>query len=113
MVEREQDNNIESLVFLEKSTKRLSNWLVVLLVLPFNFFLQIAFNTTFNRYHNQAMFVAALIVDAVILVRVVIGLIWQPQSKDWKVYLYFLWLSVPLLPAIGLCASLGEFLARR
>jgi hypothetical protein len=90
------------------STSR--GWWYVLVCLPFAYFVQLGFLLSLSR-EGGAMADAALWIDIAIFVRSIIGLIWQPRHRDWRIYLAALFVCIPVIWGLkvlwALVASLG------
>ncbi|MBW3635670.1 MAG: hypothetical protein KY445_04270 [Armatimonadetes bacterium] len=106
----QRDNNIGSGISSEDNPARhFSKWWFVIMALLFGFIFQIAATSPFNHIISEGNSRAVLVIDTFILIRAIVGLIWQPHSSDWKWYLAFFPVSIPL---IWFLVSLGGALTR-
>ena len=73
-----------------------NGWWFVLACLPIAYIVQIMFLLSLSR-EGTAMADAAQWIDIGILLRSIFGLIWQPKSRDWFLYLGALFVCIPLI----------------
>lgn len=77
------------------SQREPNGWWYVLACVPFAFIIQMILMPLSRQ--GVAMADAASWVDGAILVRSLIGLIWQPRHRDWRIYLAALFMCMPLI----------------
>lgn len=73
----------------------LSGWSYALIALPFALLFQLAFIDCMCIF-GPPKIDAAMVADAIIFVRIIVGRIWQPQSRAWIFYLALEFLLIPL-----------------
>lgn len=81
------------MIYLARS--RGSGWWNTLACLPLAVVLQVMFLTVLC-HEAVVMGIAAQWMDLAILLRCIIGLLWQPRSRDWPIYIAFQFALIPL-----------------
>jgi len=88
------------MVFLDKPQRdtalsdSTNGWWFVVFVFPLAFFFQ-----CFVPLSSEAtgMILGYELIDGLVALRCIYGLIWQPDSRDWRVYFWILCSSVPFV----------------
>ncbi len=75
---------------------KVNDWWSVLKCLPIALVVQIVLLATPSK-ESAAMAKAAMWIDAVVLLRGIAGLIWQPRSRNWRLYCILPFAGIPLM----------------
>jgi len=78
------------------NTSPIDGWWYVLACLPVAYAIQVIFLLSLSR-EGSAMTDAAMWIDVGIFFRSVVGLIWQPRSRDWRLYAVVLFICIPVI----------------
>lgn len=78
-----------------------NGWWYVLKCLPIALVVQIMLLATLSK-EGGVQLKAAVWVDAVVLLRGIVGLIWQARSQNWRLYCFLPFASIPLMMLINL-----------
>ncbi len=78
------------------ANSKVNGWWFVLACLPVAYIIQIMFLLSLSR-EGAAMADAAMWIDVAVFLRSIIGLIWHPRSRDWRLYFGALFACIPLI----------------